>query len=183
VRQLVEMHGGTVAARSEGEGRGAELIVRLPAAGPRAGSDAAEPAVNDGAELKSTARSESARASGCRRILVVDDNVDAATSLEALLRMLGHEVRQAHDGIAAVDVARAFEPEVIFMDIGMPRLNGLEAARRIRELPLATRPSIVALTGWGQAADRKRSEQAGIDEHLVKPVELTALHHLLDRPS
>jgi CheY-like chemotaxis protein len=123
-----------------------------------------------------------ARAGAGRRILIVDDHADGAASLEALLRMLGHEVRQARDGIEAIEAARVYEPDVIFMDIGMPRLNGLDAARRIRELPLATRPSIVALTGWGQEADRKRSEQAGIDEHLVKPVELAALHRVLDLP-
>ena len=122
----------------------------------------------------------SIRESAGRRILIVDDHADGAASLEALLRMLGHEVRQARDGIEAIEVTRVFEPDVIFMDIGMPRLNGFDAARRIRELTLATRPSIVALTGWGQEADRKRSEQAGIDGHLVKPVELAALHRVLD---
>ncbi|HYK25301.1 MAG TPA: ATP-binding protein [Steroidobacteraceae bacterium] len=172
VRQLVEMHGGAVTARSDGPGRGAELIVRLPVA-----------------EKASVARSESSMPEGSsaipvsagRRILVVDDHADSAASLEAILRMLGHEVRQARDGIEAIEVTQVFEPDVIFMDIGMPRLNGLDAARRIRELTLATRPSIVALTGWGQEADRKRSEQAGIDEHLVKPVELAALHRVLER--
>jgi len=188
VRQLVEMHGGAVSGRSEGLGRGAEFIVRLPALGELAVSPAAWPAASRAVEHAGEVRAESSmpegssavRASAGRRILVVDDHADGAASLEALLRMLGHEVRQARDGIEAIEVAQAFEPDVIFMDIGMPRLNGLDAARRIRELPLATRPSIVALTGWGQDTDRKRSEQAGIDQHLVKPIELAALHRVLD---
>jgi len=143
--------------------------VRLPALPEHASSSA----------LSVPESLSAARASDGRRVLVVDDHADGAASLEALLCLLGHEVPQARDGLEAIEVARTFEPDVIFMDIGMPRLNGLEAARRIRELPLATRPSIVALTGWGQQTDRKRSGQAGIDEHLVKPIELAALHRVL----
>jgi PAS domain S-box-containing protein len=171
VRRLVEMHAGTVEARSQGLGHGAELIVRLPLApkAAAAGADAAAPP-------------EPGRQQASHRVLVVDDHRDAAASLDALLRILGHEVRVAHDGVEAVEAARSFQPDIIFMDIGMPRMNGLEAARRIRELPLATRPAIIALTGWGQDADRERSARAGIDEHLVKPIELAALHRVLDPP-
>lgn len=190
VRQLVGMHGGSVEARSEGPGSGAELIVRLPAlpasaALPAAPDGAAPGAAPDGAALDSAASEAAALERGgiSRRVLVVDDNRDAAASLEALLRLLGHEARQAHDGIEAIEAAKAFAPDVIFMDIGMPQMDGLEAARRIRELPLATRPAIVALTGWGQDADRERSQRAGIDEHLVKPIELGALNRVLGQAS
>jgi CheY-like chemotaxis protein len=115
-----------------------------------------------------------------RRILVVDDNVDAATSLRWVLELAGHEVYEAHDGDCAVAAAMALCPEVILMDIGMPRLDGLEAARRIRQLPLQSRPLIVATTAWGAAIDRLASEQAGIDVHLVKPVEPDVLFQLLE---
>jgi CheY-like chemotaxis protein len=115
-----------------------------------------------------------------RRVLVVDDNVDAAESMAALLSLLGHEIQTAHDGEQAVEAARVFEPDLILMDIGMPRVDGLEATRRIRKLSLSKRPIIAALTGWGQEADRKGSAEAGIDRHLVKPVDLEAVRQLLE---
>jgi CheY-like chemotaxis protein len=114
-----------------------------------------------------------------RRILVVDDNHDAAESLAQLLALLGHEMRTAYDGLEAVEVAAAFQPEVVLLDIGLPKLNGYEAARRIRVLPGGERILLVALTGWGQAEDRRKSSEAGFDSHLVKPVELRVLTKLL----
>jgi CheY-like chemotaxis protein len=174
VKSLVEMHHGTVQAESEGPGRGSVFTVWLPLAEERS--------VNEEIAVNLSASGEGAR----RRVLVVDDNVDAAESMAALLSLLGHEIQTAHDGEQAVEAAKAFEPDLILMDIGMPKVDGLEATRRIRQLPLRKRPLIAALTGWGQDADRKGSSEAGIDRHLVKPVDLEAVQQLLeagDRPS
>ncbi|HYL70216.1 MAG TPA: ATP-binding protein, partial [Candidatus Dormibacteraeota bacterium] len=170
VRQLVQLHGGRVEARSAGEGHGSEFIVRLPALGLPA---AAEQAPSQPPATGSHA--------GARRVLVVEDNPDAAESLRALLELLGHEVHQAADGAAALEAVRTFRPEVIFMDIGMPGMNGLEATRRIRELPLARQPLIIALTGWGQDSDRERSQLAGVDKHMVKPIDHEALREVLEQ--
>ena len=163
-KRLVEMHGGTIEARSEGEGRGSEFVVRLPSVAP----------VSSAAP-----RRKEVVTPNPRRILVVDDNADAADLLGELLEMLGNEVRTAYDGEAGVQAAGEFHPEVVFCDIGMPKVNGYEAARRIREQPWGRATVMVALTGWGQEDDRKKSADAGFDFHLVKPVELTALTKLL----
>ena len=114
-----------------------------------------------------------------RRILVVDDNQDSARSMARLLKLRGNEVRTAHDGIEAVEAAEEFRPEVILMDVGMPRLNGYEATRRIREQPWGQSITIIALTGWGQEGDRVQSREAGCDGHLVKPVDIRDLEKLL----
>lgn len=166
VRTLVRMHSGTVAACSEGPGRGSRFTVRLPVV-------AGALARPRGAQRASSPHQQ-------QRILVVDDNADAATTLAMLLKMYGHEVRTACDGEDALDQARAFAPDVIFMDLGMPRLDGIEAARRIRALPQCRQVRIVALTGWGQNADRQRTREAGMDHHLTKPVSLEALQSVLD---
>ena len=167
VRRLVEMHGGTVEVKSEGSGRGSEFIVRIP--------------VPKEAELGSAGRATDLRAaaSGKRRILVVDDNRDAAESLGMMLRLMGNEVQTANDGLAAVDVAQEFHPDIILLDIGLPKLNGYDACRRIREQPWSKDMVIVALTGWGQEEDRLRSKEAGFDQHLVKPVDMNDLTRLL----
>jgi PAS domain S-box-containing protein len=164
VRGLVEMHGGTVAAASEGEG--STFTVTLPVAADRAGPEGHAPEAG-----------KEARAG--RRVLVVDDNRDGAESMAEMLRLLGDEVRTAHDGEEAVTEAERFRPGVVLMDVGMPRLNGLDATRRIREQPWGKGITIVALTGWGQEGDRGRSREAGCDGHLVKPVDLSDLEQLL----
>ena len=153
VRRLVEMHGGSVEAQSEGAGKGSEFIVRLPVA-----RDAA-------ARKRPTSDSEEGDAgppARSHRILVVDDNQDAANSLAMLLRMKGHDVRTAYDGLEAVDAAATHKPEIVLLDVGLPRLNGFDVARRIRE---AEEPRsiviLVALTGWGHDEDRRRSKEAG----------------------
>jgi CheY-like chemotaxis protein len=161
-----------VRAASAGPGKGSTFTVCLPLAEGNAMN-----------EEGSQAGRESAKHGAKRRVLVVDDNVDAADSMAALLSMMGHEIRTAHDGEQAIEVAQSFEPDVILMDIGMPKMDGLEAARRIRKLALRKQPKIAALTGWGQEADRRGSSEAGIDRHLVKPVELQAVTQLLEEDS
>jgi CheY-like chemotaxis protein len=167
VKRLVEMHGGSIEARSEGPNKGSEFIIRLPIASPPA------------PRPEMSREDRPFRAPGPQRILVADDNGDAARSLAMMLEVAGHEVRTARDGREAVEAAAAFRPELILMDIGMPNLNGYDACRRIRELPWAKNLLIVALTGWGQDDDRRRSQEAGFDSHLVKPVDPAALELLL----
>jgi signal transduction histidine kinase/methanogenic corrinoid protein MtbC1/ActR/RegA family two-component response regulator len=167
VKSLTEMHGGSVEAHSEGPGRGSEFVVRWPLPAEQTPEGARAPA------------EEAPGAERAVRILLVDDNVDAAESLAMLLRLLGHEVAVAHDGPAALREADAQRPEVVLLDIGMPRMDGYEVARRLRERPGPGQAVLVALTGWGQEEDRRRSREAGFDHHLVKPVELSALQKLL----
>jgi PAS domain S-box-containing protein len=165
VRRLVQMHGGSVEARSAGEGQGSELVVRLPvAAAPR------------GAAAEPVAMPEPARP---RRILIVDDNRDAASSLALLMQLSGNETYTAHDGGEALAAAERHRPEVVLLDIGLPVLNGYEVCRRIREQPWGKQMILVALTGWGQEDDRNRSREAGFDGHMVKPVNLRELAALL----
>ena len=114
-----------------------------------------------------------------QRILVVDDNHDSAMSLGMMLKLMGNETHTAHDGLAAVEAAEKIRPDMILLDIGLPKLNGYDACRRIREQPWSKGIVIVALTGWGQEEDRRRSHEAGFDHHLVKPVEIAALEMLL----
>jgi CheY-like chemotaxis protein len=116
------------------------------------------------------------------RVLVVDDNADSAESLSLLVELMGHAVRTAHDGEQALVEAEAFRPDIVLMDIGMPRMDGYEAARRLRTMPWAATIVLVALTGWGQDEDRRRSEAAGFDHHLIKPVDPAALEALLGPP-
>jgi PAS domain S-box-containing protein len=166
VKRIVELHGGTVTAHSEGAGKGSEFVVRLPAI------DA--PSRDAGRELAAT-NGQLPR----RKILVVDDNEDAAESLAALLAISGHETRMAHDGLAALEQASQFQPDVIFLDIGMPTLDGHETARRIRQQPWGKELVLVALTGWGQSEDRRRSKDAGFNHHLVKPADPAVVAKLL----
>ena len=163
VKRLVELHGGSVEAKSEGLGLGSVFTVRLPAF-----VDASQPQaldVNNGAEAFKS----------LHRILIVDDNVDAADSLSELLAMMGSDTRTAYDGQQGVDAAVEYAPDVILLDIGLPSLNGFEACRLIREQPRGKSVVIIALTGWGQDEDRRRSREAGFDHHLVKPVDPQAL--------
>ena len=166
VRRLVEMHGGTVQASSEGPGRGSEFVVRLPGLIEESVAPPPNPAVD-------------APAVAARRILVVDDNHDAAESMSMLLELMGNETRLAFDGMEAVDAAASFRPDVILMDIGLPKLNGYEAAAQIRREPWGKAMILVALTGWGQDEDRRKSVEAGFDVHLVKPVDFATLTKLL----
>lgn len=169
-RRLVEMHGGSIAADSPGCGQGSVFTVRLPLA--------------DGApDEPVTASDRGSPASGPagRRILVVDDNVDAADSLGMVLEFFGHEVRIAHDGLAALTTARAFLPEVVFLDIGLPDMSGYDVARAFRAEPAIAGATLIALTGYGNAADKARSEASGFDRHLTKPVQVDTIEDVLAR--
>ena len=166
VQRLVQMHGGSVEARSDGLGKGSEFVVRLPvASSPVANQHAVETSL--------------ARPSAGLRILVADDNLDSAESLAMLLTLEGNETRTAHDGLEALEVAAAFRPDVMLLDIGMPKLNGYEVCGRIRQQAWGENIVVIALTGWGQEEDKRRSLAAGVNSHLIKPVDLAALQKLL----
>jgi CheY-like chemotaxis protein len=165
VKEFVGLHGGRVEAHSDGPGRGSEFVVRLPVAA----AVAVEPP---------TSVAEKSRGPR-RRILLVDDNVDVTESLAMILGIMGHEVRTAHDGAAGVAAAAAFRPEMILMDLGMPLMDGYEAARRIRAETWGDKAFLVALTGWGADNDRRRTQDAGFDRHLVKPVDPDVLTSMI----
>ncbi|HWY86045.1 MAG TPA: ATP-binding protein, partial [Gemmataceae bacterium] len=167
VRSLVALHGGSVEATSGGANQGSEFIVRLPLLTPSASPKLQEPTP--------TAAGERRRL----RVLIVDDNVDAVTSMARVLETQGHEVRTAHDGTAAMESAQAHHPEVVLLDIGLPGIDGYEVARRLRGQACFASTLLVALTGFGQEEDRSRSQEAGFDSHLVKPVEPAYLDELL----
>jgi CheY-like chemotaxis protein len=171
VRRLMQMHGGTVTAASEGSGRGSEFTIRLPLLP----AEAAPARAADGA-----VRAELAPVVG-RRILVADDNPDALASLAEVLKLQGHEVFSAANGTLALECAERYRPDVALLDIGMPLLDGYEVARRIRAQPWGAQVTLLALTGWGQEPDRRRSQSAGFDQHLVKPLDLARLNELLGR--
>ncbi|HSB97735.1 MAG TPA: response regulator, partial [Spongiibacteraceae bacterium] len=168
VKRLVEMHGGSVEVHSAGAGFGSEFIVRLrvlmtlaSAATPPARVPLVPPA-----------------STRCR-ILIADDNVDAVASMAMLLELMGNEVVVAHDGQQACDMAAAFQPSVVILDIGMPRLNGYAACRLMRTQAWSANATIIALTGWGQLEDQRRSDEAGFDHHLVKPIDPAVLEKLI----
>jgi CheY-like chemotaxis protein/two-component sensor histidine kinase len=169
VKHLVDMHGGSIEANSQGPQQGSEFVVRLPAAA----AVKAKPAPT------AEGRAAPDRPSGRLRVLVADDNADSVSSLALMLEFLGHEVRTAQDGQEAVEAAEAFRPDAILLDIGMPKMSGYDACRRIREQPWGSGLCIAALTGWGQDEDKRRSREAGFDRHFVKPVEPAALETML----
>lgn len=170
VRSLVEMHGGRVEAFSAGQGQGSEFVVYLPLLTKASPKRKATP----------VSSADNAAAPGSsRRILVVDDNIDSAECMALLLRLGGHEVQLAHDGQAALDTALMFQPQVILLDLGLPKLDGYEVARRLRERPQMQKAVLIALTGYGRAEDRQLSEQAGFDHHLTKPVDPNTVEALI----
>jgi CheY-like chemotaxis protein len=171
VKSLVELHGGAVAAHSAGPGQGSEFTIRLPV------TRAAEVGSRNEADAGSRALPSTARVS--KRVLVVDDNRDAADSLAVLLRLHGHEVRVAYEGPAALAASAEFGPDLVLLDLGMPGMDGYEVARRLRQSPAFAGRVLAALTGWGQEADRMRTREAGFDHHLVKPADPGELAALL----
>jgi signal transduction histidine kinase/ActR/RegA family two-component response regulator len=168
VKGMVEMHGGGIEARSAGHGKGSEFVVHLPVVVSLAGQQRGE-------DADQTPTAPKAR----RRILVADDNRDSADSLALLLKIMGNDTHTAHDGLEVLEVAASFRPDVILLDIGMPKLNGYETARRIRQQAWGSNVLLVAQTGWGQEDDKRLSKEAGFDVHMVKPVDPTALEKLL----
>jgi CheY-like chemotaxis protein len=168
VKGLVDLHAGTMEVFSEGPGHGSEFIVALPCQ------------VSDATHLReSTPASPTPSTLLRRKILVADDNRDAANALALLLRLAGHDVRVAHDGQAALALAREFQPDCAVLDIGMPDLNGYEVARRLRHSAFGKHVRLIALTGWGQDDDKRRAHDAGFDHHLTKPVDRERLDALL----
>lgn len=165
VKGLAELHGGTVEAKSAGLGQGSEFIVNLPI-------------VTTDSVTVSTADTVACASAG-RRILVADDNQDAADSLAMILEMGGHDVRVVHDGRAALSVAQTFRPDAVLLDIGMPQLNGYEVARALRQESWGAEITLIALTGLGQESDRQRAAEAGFDRHLTKPIDPDVLEALL----
>jgi PAS domain S-box-containing protein len=165
-RRLVQLHGGTITASSEGPGRGSQFTIRLPVETLAKGTET-QPGGDEAAPRKA----------GCR-VLIAEDSPDAAEMMSLMLRIKGHDVRVAVDGEQAVTIGRQFEPQIAFVDIGMPRMDGFEVARQLRDL-LGRRVLLVALTGWGQDEDRRRSREAGFDHHLTKPPEPEVLDQLI----
>jgi PAS domain S-box-containing protein len=166
VRRIVELHGGTIVARSEGAGRGSEFEIALPVA--------ARPRIPEAPQAL-----DEQTAAAPRRIVIADDTEDAADTLARMLRMMGHEVRIAADGEACLAICEQFRPDAVLLDIGMPRLNGYDTARAIRATAWGAQVLLVAITGWGQEADRRRAKESGFDHHIVKPAEFTRLARLL----
>jgi CheY-like chemotaxis protein len=193
------MHGGSVTAHSDGVGKGSEFVIRLPvqveteipvdgasvehrpvSAAPRVPTGEPVPVLN-GFQSSSLGPSVEVGDPVKRRILLADDNSDALESLATLLELGGHEVVTASNGALALECAERHRPEVVLLDIGMPMLDGYEVARRIRVQPWGQKITLVALTGWGQDSDRRRSREAGFDSHLVKPLDMDKLTELLEK--
>ena len=166
-RRLIELHGGSIEGHSEGPGRGSEFVIRLPVV--------AVPAAVDPFD----AAPAGPRPTTACRVLIAEDNIDAAEMMRVMLCFGGHDVRVATDGVQAVAIAEAIRPDIAFIDIGMPRMDGYEAARRIRRM-LGPRIMLVALTGWGQEEDKARAREAGFDHHLTKPAEPEMLERMID---
>jgi len=169
-KRLVELHDGSLEARSEGLGKGSEFIVRLPLA---------ETSRQGAGTRESSSRMEKRQAK--RRILVADDNRDVVESCQVMLQILGHEVETAFDGVEALEKAEQFRPDLVVLDIGMPKLDGLQTARRLRQHPWARDTVLIAVTGWGSEKDKRKSLEAGFDVHLVKPIDGIAIQGILDR--
>jgi CheY-like chemotaxis protein/two-component sensor histidine kinase len=168
VRSLMELHGGTVTAQSDGRGRGSQFVIRLPrvAAAAVATPAVAKPSPSVGASVQ-------------RRVLIVDDNEDAASMLADVLERAGHQTVTAHDGPSALRIAERFRPELALLDLGLPVMDGFELARQFRVTPALEKTRLIAVTGYGQEHDRRASTEAGFDAHLVKPVDIDALQRLV----
>jgi len=165
-RQLAELHGGTLEASSPGFGQGSAFELRLPLAAPTREAPASAPAPATQNEAP-------------RRVLVVDDNVDAAQAVRLALELRGHTVHEVYDGLGALDAVDSFLPDIVLLDIGLPHMDGYEVAKRIRATTHGASMRLYALSGWGQRQDRLRAERAGFDEHLTKPVETERLYALV----
>ncbi|RYY02308.1 MAG: response regulator [Gammaproteobacteria bacterium] len=170
VHSLVKLHGGSIIAYSEGEGKGSEFIVRLPIS-------------NSSEEIAATSGDSPSAHVASKRVLVIDDNIDAAESLAMLLELAGHVCRTAHDGMTGLKIAEEFHPEIILLDIGLPDINGYEVAQRIRQQAWGKNIVLIAATGWGQGKDKELAKDAGFDEHLTKPIDFQQLSLMLENIS
>jgi len=168
-RRLVELHGGSLDVTSAGLGQGSRFVMRMPRATADARVGISPAGVSDVAAVPRS-----------HRVLIVDDNRDFAESLSTMLATLGHEVRIAHDGEQGLTAATQFVPEIAFLDIGMPRMNGYDLATRIRATPAIRGTYLVAVTGWGQESDKQRAQAAGFNVHLIKPAELDRVVAIID---
>jgi len=166
-RSIAELHGGTLTAASEGPGKGSEFVLRLPLAAPP--------------EELASSPNEEPRAPSGRKILIVDDNIDAADSLGVMLSYSGHDTRVVYSGREALIEAKGFAPDTLILDLGMPEMDGYAVARAVRSDPALRRVQLIALSGYGQEEDRRRTSEAGFDEHLVKPVVFDVLSAALKR--
>jgi CheY-like chemotaxis protein len=171
VKSLIELHGGTVSAASQGVGHGCEVVIRLPLARGAAVS---------GADPDDAARATLVAQPG-RRILIVDDNVDAARTMADALGLAGYDTRVSFDGPAALDTAAVFQPDAVLLDLGLPLMDGYEVAQEMLATPSGRIPILVAVTGYGQAADQERTRTAGFNGHVVKPIDMTQLVAMLER--
>jgi CheY-like chemotaxis protein len=171
VRSLVELHGGAVSAASEGPGRGSVFTVRMPCLLPAT-------AANTGGPHEAAAGHASEEG---LKVLVVDDNVDAAESLATVLQMTGRKTFTVYDGPSVLQAARDFAPDIVLLDIGLPGMSGYDVARQLRADSGLSRSVLIAVTGWGSEEDRRRSREAGFDEHLTKPIDIAMLEPLLRR--
>ena len=171
VKSLAEMHGGHVSVASEGAGKGSEFILRMPAS-----KGSTTPKREPKAILPLSQRPTS-------RVLVVDDNIDTATALSKLLRLLGHDVKVAHDGLAALEIAKTHRPEIVLLDIGLPGMDGYQVAANLRKEECCKHATIIAVSGYGQEEDRRRALHAGFDHHLIKPVDYDSLMTLFANES
>jgi CheY-like chemotaxis protein len=166
-RRLIEMHGGEIAAHSDGPGHGAVFVITIPLCEAAAARQA--PPQIDVPHVAS-------------RVVIIDDNQDAADTMSMLVEQLGGSARTAHDAASGLAAVQEFHPDIVFLDIGMPGMDGYEACRRIRQQPSARNVVVVAVTGWGRSQDKQRALDAGFDAHLTKPVDPTALARVLARP-
>jgi CheY-like chemotaxis protein len=161
-------HGGKITAESEGPGRGSRFTVRLPRLSTPSVSDSAAPPARP-------------RAAVCRRVLLVDDNEDSCEMLQFFLESYGHEARLAHDGVHALALVESFAPEIVFLDIGLPGMDGYEVVGRMRQIPACAKIPIIALSGYSSPADRRRALAAGFSDHLAKPVDPTVLAEVVEK--
>jgi CheY-like chemotaxis protein len=164
-RQLINLHGGSIEAKSDGLGLGSKFIVRLP--------------LQQQVAVENFSKEVGVPNCGSQRILIVDDNRDAAESMSALLELKGHAVQTAYDGVEAIKAVEVFAPEVVLLDIGLPNMDGYEVARRIRAMRSGKEVLLFALTGWGQESDKEQTRAAGFDEHLTKPVNAALISTLI----
>jgi CheY-like chemotaxis protein/two-component sensor histidine kinase len=170
VQNLVEMHGGSVTAQSEGKGKGSVFTVHLPL----------QSAIKE-AQPETTAQPQTAPSDTSYRVLIVDDNEASAKTLGWTLEMLNHDIRLAHEGTKAIELAKSYKPDIILLDIGLPGMNGYEVCQAMRHLPGLEHCTIIAQTGWGQKEHMQRSQAAGFDFHLVKPIRLEMLQEVLEK--